>query len=52
MDLPITEEQVKAWENGGLIQQVMPHLNASQREFIISGATQEEWDELFGPEDL
>jgi hypothetical protein len=30
------------------IQDVFPHLSADDREFLISGTTPEEWDELFG----
>ena len=45
MDLPITEEQIKRWQDGELIQRVMPHLNDSQREFLITGMTDEEWDD-------
>ena len=48
MDLPVTEAQVSAWRNGGLIQEVMPHLNAEEREFLISGVTPEEWEGAFG----
>ena len=49
MDLPITEEQLKRWHSGeNLIQNIFPHLTPSQREFLLTGATQEEWDEHFG----
>jgi len=47
LDLPITEQQVKAWEDGELIQNVMPHLTPAEHEFVITGVVQEEWDELF-----
>lgn len=50
MDLPITEEQYSAWQNGDLIQNAMPHLSVEQREFILSGTTQEEWDGMYGKE--
>jgi hypothetical protein len=30
------------------IQDVFPHLSADDREFLISGTTPEEWDDLFG----
>ena len=30
------------------VQQAFPHLTAAEREFIISGTTSEEFDELFG----
>ena len=32
-------------------KEAMPHLTASQREFMISGATADEWDFLFGGDD-
>ena len=47
MDLPVTEDQVIAWESGGLIQNVMPHLSDTQREFLISGMSEEEQDSFY-----
>ena len=47
MDLPITEEQLKNWEDGMLIQKAMPNLTSDQREFLITGIVKEEWEELF-----
>jgi len=47
-DLDITEEQLQRYLNGeGLIQTVFPNLSASDREFIMTGITDEEWDEAF-----
>jgi hypothetical protein len=46
-DLDITPEQLLRWQRGELIQDVMPHLSAEDREFLISGCTQEEWDKLW-----
>jgi hypothetical protein len=43
-ELPITPEQYKAWERGGLVSVVMPHLSASDREFLVTGTLDEEWD--------
>ena len=51
LDLPITEEQFKAWQNGGMIQRVMPHLTPDEREFVISGLMPGEFDKLFPPEE-
>ena len=48
MDIPVSQEQVDLWEQGVLIQDAMPNLTPHQREFMISGATQEEWEEFFG----
>jgi hypothetical protein len=50
-EINITPEQLKAWENGALIQRVVPQLSESDREFIISGSTDEEWEETFKRED-
>ena len=44
MLLPVTNEQINRWQNGELIQNVFPHLSPSEREFLISGVTPEEWD--------
>jgi hypothetical protein len=46
--LPVSQVQVERWEMGELAQDVFPHLSSSQREFIISGITEEEWDHAFG----
>lgn len=43
-EFDVTEEQYSAWVSGALIQNVMPHLSDEDREFLISGATAEEWD--------
>ena len=46
-DIDVTQEQIDAWEAGALIQDAMPHLSCSEREFIKSGITDEEWDAFF-----
>mgnify|MGYP003139315152 FL=1 len=46
-DIDVEPEQILAWQNGMLIQDAMPELSASDREFIMSGITQEEWDGIF-----
>lgn len=46
MDLPITPEQVDNYNRGELAQRAFPQLPADEREFYISGATPEEWDEV------
>lgn len=50
MDLNITVQQYQEWQHGKLIQNAFPQLSASEREFIATGSTDEEWDELFGEE--
>ena len=51
LDIPVTEEQLREWNNGMLIQEVMPNLSADQREFLITGITAEEWAETFGEDE-
>ena len=42
---------VKAWMLGEeLIQDALPHWTPSQREMLLTGMSDEEWDELFPPE--
>lgn len=47
LDLNVTEEQLQAWHDGALIQNVMPHLSADEREFIMTGLMPESWEEIF-----
>lgn len=51
IDMPITEQQYDDWVDGALIQNVMPHLTVGEREFLISGITDEEWAEHMGIEE-
>lgn len=51
MDLPITEEEYARWKGGELVQTVWPHLTDDQREFLMTGATPEEWDHFLGDSD-
>jgi hypothetical protein len=47
-DLPITQAQLQTWLSGGrMIQEVFPHLSAGDREFLLTGITEQEWDETF-----
>ena len=48
MELDVTPDQLNAWQNGALIQSVMPHLSIPEREFLISGYTEEDWEIMFG----
>ena len=48
MDLPIRQGHIDRWLGGALIQDAMPHLDADQREFLMTGITPAEWNETFG----
>lgn len=48
LDLPVTEAQLAAFSaTQGLIQDIFPQLSDSDREFILTGMTDEEWDEIY-----
>ena len=47
MDLDVTQDQIKRWQSGELIQNVMPHLKPYEREFLISGMSKQEQEEMF-----
>jgi hypothetical protein len=51
LDLPVTPEQIAAHQAGALIQDAFPNLLRWQREFILTGITDEEWQAAFPPED-
>ena len=46
MAIAVSEEQLQAWEAGELIQNAMPDLTPDEREFIITGITATEWEEM------
>jgi hypothetical protein len=46
-ELAITEAQLQRWQEGELIQRVFPDLSPNDREFLMTGITSEEWDEVF-----
>jgi len=52
-DIPITEEEylaiINRFNTGMKIQQIVPHLSAEDREFLMTGATPEEWNKIFKP---
>jgi hypothetical protein len=48
VELPVTESQINAYLYQNVkIQDAFPNLNADQREFIMTGITKEEWNDLF-----
>jgi hypothetical protein len=48
MDIDVTDEQLQDWREGAAIQDAMPNLTPDEREFIKTGITPKEWDEMFG----
>jgi len=46
-EIDVTQSQLDRWQAGELIQNVMPHLSADDREFLMTGLTPEDWEEMF-----
>jgi len=49
-DIDVTPEELRRWQSGELIQNVMPHLSPDDREFLMTGLTPADWDEMTGAE--
>lgn len=49
--LNVNMGDVQKWQEGALIQTVMPYLSAPERELLISGTCGECWKKLFGEEE-
>ena len=47
-DLDVTQEQLVAWEEGALVQDAFPNLSADDREFIKTGISAQEWQQVSG----
>ena len=51
LNLPVLQFQLDQWKAGKLAQEAFPNLTPGQREFIMTGVTDEEWDEALGGAD-
>lgn len=50
--LPITEEMYNRWKvRHQLIQDVFPHLDKEEREFLMTGYTPDDWAKIFPPKE-
>ena len=48
MDIDVTLEQLWRIDNRtAVIQSIVPHLPPAQREFLLTGITEEEWELAF-----
>jgi hypothetical protein len=47
LELDVTDEEIKAWKAGMLIQDAMPRLTTDEREFMMTGITAEEWEKHY-----
>ena len=46
-EINVTPAQIAAWEGGELAQNAFPDASPSEREFIMTGFTNYEWNEMF-----
>lgn len=51
LDLDVTQAQLDDWFTGTVAQVAFAHLPKDQREFLITGITDEEWQTLRTEED-
>ena len=51
-DIPVNDYQMKMWMKGTPIQIAMPNVSADDREFIMTGITPEEWDNMFNEDNV
>lgn len=51
-EIDITPEQITNWKDGMLIQHAFPNLSNNDREFIMTGITEEEWNETMSEDNF
>jgi hypothetical protein len=49
--LPVTQQQIEAWQRGALIQKAMPNLLKDERELFISGLCGKCFDATFADDE-
>ena len=52
MEIDVSDKQIALWMEGALIQDVMPNLSPDEREFLMTGITPAEWNEMFAQSDV
>ena len=49
--LTLSANDFEAWQNGELVQNAFPYLDANERELLVSGICSECWDKMFSSEE-
>lgn len=49
LEMAVTEQQLQRWQAGELIQKAMPDLRPDEREFIMTGIVDSEWNDYVDP---
>lgn len=47
LEIPVTQAQLDLWQSGVPIQKAMPNVSADDREYIKTGITAQEWEDIF-----
>jgi hypothetical protein len=48
LSIPVNPDDYTSWQTGlGTIEELMPYLTDTDRDFILSGITPDEWDTAF-----
>lgn len=47
LEIDVTQEQIDLWQSGVPIQEAMSNVSADEREFIKTGITAQEWEDIF-----
>lgn len=51
LDIAVTQAELDDWYSGTPIQIAMPRISADEREFIKTGLTVEDWNNIFKDEE-
>ncbi len=43
------QKSLKFWDAGRPVQKAFPYLDENEREFLLTGYTNEDWEAMFGP---
>ena len=49
--LTLSANDFNAWQNGELVQNAFPYLDANERELLVSGICPDCWDKMFSSDD-
>jgi hypothetical protein len=49
-EIDTTQHNIDLWMEGLLIQDAFPNVSMMDREFILTGMTEEDWKNVFGEE--
>jgi len=50
-EVSVNTADYEEWKSGAYIQDVFPEMSREEREFLISGTTPKEWDDMFSEEE-